>query len=56
MFADLHLHSKFSDGSDTTEILVEKLLAAGITTFALTDHDTVAGLPPSSRRQTVAPA
>jgi predicted metal-dependent phosphoesterase TrpH len=45
MYADLHLHSKFSDGSDTTPELVEKLLAQNITTFALTDHDTVAGLP-----------
>ncbi len=45
MLADLHLHSKFSDGSDTTEELVEKLLHNGITTFSLTDHDTVAGLP-----------
>lgn len=45
MFADLHLHSKFSDGSDTAEELTEKLLSQNITTFALTDHDTVAGLP-----------
>ncbi len=45
MFADLHIHSKFSDGSDTTEELAEKLLSQNITTFALTDHDTVSGLP-----------
>ncbi len=45
MYADLHLHSKFSDGSDTAEELTEKLLSQNITTFALTDHDTVAGLP-----------
>ena len=42
MYADLHLHSKFSDGSDTTPALCEKLLSQNITTFALTDHDTVA--------------
>lgn len=45
MYADLHLHSKFSDGSDDTPALCEKLLSQNIKTFALTDHDTVAGLP-----------
>lgn len=45
MFADLHIHSQFSDGSDNTHELVEKLLSQNITTFALTDHDTIAGLP-----------
>lgn len=41
---DLHLHSNFSDGSDTVEELLEKIIKADIKTFALTDHDTVAGL------------
>lgn len=45
MFADLHIHSNFSDGSDNTHELVEKLLSQNITTFSLTDHDTIAGLP-----------
>lgn len=43
--ADLHLHSHYSDGSDTVEALVEKLIENGITTFALTDHDSVRGVP-----------
>lgn len=40
---DLHLHSSYSDGSDSVRELSEKIKLAGITTFALTDHDTVAG-------------
>lgn len=40
---DLHLHSNYSDGSDSISELVKKIKLAGITTFALTDHDTIAG-------------
>ena len=40
---DLHLHSSYSDGSDSVRELAEKIKQAGIKTFALTDHDTVAG-------------
>ena len=40
---DLHLHSNYSDGSDSVKELAEQIKHAGITTFALTDHDTVAG-------------
>ncbi len=40
---DLHTHSNFSDGTDTPTELLNKALASGITTIALTDHDTVAG-------------
>ena len=41
--ADLHIHSNFSDGSDSIEDLAKKIKLAGIKYFALTDHDTVAG-------------
>lgn len=41
---DLHTHSTASDGALSPELLVEKASTAGITTLALTDHDTVAGL------------
>ena len=44
-FADLHLHSRYSDGSETVAELVEKLLQSNITTFALTDHDSIRGVP-----------
>lgn len=40
---DLHMHSTASDGTDTPVQLVEKVKAAGIRFFALTDHDTVTG-------------
>ena len=45
MFVDLHLHSRYSDGSDSVPALVDKLIANGITTFSLTDHDSVRGIP-----------
>ena len=41
---DLHLHSNCSDGRLTPAALVELLAQSGIGLFALTDHDTVAGL------------
>lgn len=41
---DLHVHSNCSDGSFSPEELVEYALTHNITAFALTDHDTIAGL------------
>lgn len=41
---DLHCHSTASDGHLTPTALVEHAAAAGVTTMALTDHDTVEGL------------
>ena len=41
--ADLHIHSCYSDGSDTIPELAEKIKNAGIEIIALTDHDTIAG-------------
>ena len=40
---DLHMHSTASDGTDPPLQLAETVQSAGITIFALTDHDTVAG-------------
>lgn len=40
---DLHTHTTCSDGTDTPFTLVKKALAAGITTLAITDHDSTAG-------------
>ena len=40
---DLHMHSSFSDGSDSPQEIIDKLRAREIHTFALTDHDTMAG-------------
>lgn len=40
---DLHTHSTCSDGTDTPFALVKKALSQGVTTLALTDHDSTAG-------------
>ncbi|HEY2798806.1 MAG TPA: PHP domain-containing protein [Thermoanaerobaculia bacterium] len=45
MKVDLHSHSTVSDGTDSPTELVARMAEAGITTLALTDHDTLAGLP-----------
>ena len=42
--ADLHIHSNFSDGSDSIEELVGKINALKLDVFALTDHDTFEGV------------
>jgi predicted metal-dependent phosphoesterase TrpH len=44
-FVDLHTHSTASDGSRTPGEVVVAARAAGLAAFALTDHDTIAGLP-----------
>lgn len=41
---DLHTHSKASDGTDAPAELAVNAAAAGLRAFALTDHDTLAGL------------
>ena len=42
---DLHLHTTASDGSLSPGDLVARAVLAGISTLAVTDHDTIAGLP-----------
>ncbi|HUD47618.1 MAG TPA: PHP domain-containing protein [Candidatus Baltobacteraceae bacterium] len=42
-FADLHLHTLFSDGTFTPEELALRGSHAGLAAMALTDHDTVEG-------------
>jgi 3',5'-nucleoside bisphosphate phosphatase len=43
MFADLHLHTYFSDGNFTPEELAALGKTHGLAAMALTDHDTVEG-------------
>ncbi len=38
---DLHMHTSFSDGTDTPEEILEKVRQAGIGLFSITDHDAV---------------
>ena len=42
---DLHMHSTYSDGSQTPEALVLEAKELGLSAIALTDHDTIDGLP-----------
>jgi predicted metal-dependent phosphoesterase TrpH len=42
---ELHCHTTASDGALAPAALVAQAHAAGVTTLAITDHDTVAGLP-----------
>lgn len=42
---DLHTHSTCSDGMLTPVQLVEKAASSGVQVLALTDHDTMAGVP-----------
>lgn len=45
MNCDLHNHSIFSDGTDTPEELIRLAEEAGLEAVALTDHNSVDGLP-----------
>lgn len=46
---DLHTHTTVSDGTDTPAELVNKALAQGLDTLAITDHDAIAGWPSAIR-------
>lgn len=49
MRVDLHTHSTASDGTDAPADLPSLARAAGLEGFALTDHDTTAGLEPAAK-------
>lgn len=42
---DLHVHSNASDGSLTPEEVADEAMRMGLSAIALTDHDTVDGIP-----------
>ena len=44
-FCDLHTHSVFSDGTCTPAELIDEAVSLGLSAIALTDHNTVDGLP-----------
>ncbi len=46
-YADLHLHTVFSDGTFTPAELVKASVKAGLSAIAVTDHDTVEGVTPA---------
>ena len=43
-YADLHLHTTASDGTIAPSLTVKSAKAAGFSTIAITDHDTINGL------------
>ena len=47
---DLHTHSTVSDGSESPEAIVEMAHGVGCSAVALTDHDSLAGLPRAGAR------
>ena len=42
---DFHVHTMFSDGFYTPATLMREAHANGVREIAITDHNTVAGLP-----------
>ena len=46
-FADLHIHTHFSDGKQSPQEVVQEALHNGVATIAITDHDTVDGIAPA---------
>jgi 3',5'-nucleoside bisphosphate phosphatase len=44
-FADLHLHTRYSDGSWKPAELVKEAQRLGFAAIAITDHDTLDGIP-----------
>ena len=47
--ADLHCHSRFSDGTLSPTDLAHRAFDKGVELWALTDHDEVRGLPEAAR-------
>jgi predicted metal-dependent phosphoesterase TrpH len=46
-FADLHLHTIFSDGTYTPQELISESVEAGLAAIAVVDHDTIEGISPA---------
>ncbi|MBO4297340.1 MAG: PHP domain-containing protein [Clostridia bacterium] len=46
---DLHIHTTASDGTDSPEAVVELAARNGFSTIAVTDHDTMRGVPEARR-------
>ncbi len=46
---DLHIHSTSSDGTDTPTQIVQQAKKIGLAAIALTDHDTIDGVPEACR-------
>ncbi|MGI6491655.1 MAG: PHP domain-containing protein [Pelotomaculum sp.] len=47
MEVDLHVHTVYSDGTDSPEKIVATAKSIGLSAVAITDHDTVEGIGPA---------
>ncbi|ACC97823.1 putative metal-dependent phosphoesterase [Elusimicrobium minutum Pei191] len=47
---DLHTHSKFSDGTSKPSEVVVAAVKKGVKLYALTDHDTIEGVPQAKEK------
>ncbi len=48
-YCDLHVHTGFSDGTDSPETVLEKAAKAGLSAISITDHDSVEGVDAATR-------
>ena len=46
-WADLHIHTYYSDSTSSPEEVVEDALKAGLSCIAITDHDVIDGIEPT---------
>lgn len=46
-FADLHIHTYYSDSSSSPQEVIEQAVQAGLHCIAITDHDTIDGVRPT---------
>lgn len=49
-FADLHVHTKFSDGTFTPSRAISEAKKKGLSCIAITDHDQVRGIAPAQEK------
>lgn len=46
-YADLHIHTHFSDSTSSPDEVIEQAHAAGLDCISITDHDTIDGIKPT---------
>ncbi|MDP8212695.1 MAG: PHP domain-containing protein [Candidatus Zapsychrus exili] len=49
-YADLHIHTSYSDSSLSPEEVVEQASRNGLSCISITDHDTIEGVEPALKR------